>query len=66
MSDAKFQLQWLGEPRLALQATSALPVWLWSTDATRIRWANPVGSRIFHATKRIRLARPRLPPILPQ
>jgi len=28
-----------------LHATSALPVWLWSTDGSRrILWANPVGA----------------------
>src|SRR5882757_4179627 len=49
MNNAEFQLQVLGDPRLALHATSALPAWLWSTDGTRILWANPVGARLFGA-----------------
>jgi signal transduction histidine kinase len=42
------------DPRLAAQladhATSAVPVWLWSTDGSRILWANAVGAAIFGAT----------------
>src|SRR4029077_14104726 len=30
-------------------ALSALPAWLWSTDASRILWANPTGAAIFGA-----------------
>ena len=41
------------DPRLAAQladyATSASPVWLWSTDGSRILWANAVGAAIFGA-----------------
>src|SRR6202035_930101 len=37
----------LRAPRLAALATSAAPAWLWSTDATRVLWANPVGAAIF-------------------
>jgi len=41
------------DPRLAVQladyATSASPVWLWSTDGSRILWANAVGAAIFGA-----------------
>jgi len=41
------------DPRLAGQladyATSASPVWLWSTDGSRILWANAVGAGIFGA-----------------
>ena len=44
MNFAEFQLQALGDPRLAVFAASALPAWLWSTDGTRILWANPVGA----------------------
>jgi len=40
-------------PRLAAQladhATSAAPAWLWSTDGSRILWANAVGAAIFGA-----------------
>jgi PAS domain S-box-containing protein len=50
MNNAEFQLRGVGDPRLAVHATSALPAWLWSTDGTRILWANPVGARLFGAT----------------
>ncbi|MDO9295472.1 PAS domain-containing protein [Bradyrhizobium sp.] len=50
MNNAEFQLRGVGDPRLAVHATSPLPVWLWSTDGTRIWWANPVGARLFGAT----------------
>jgi len=56
MNNAEFQLHVLGDPRLALHATSALPVWLWSTDGTRILWANPVGARVFGAANAAALA----------
>jgi hypothetical protein len=44
MSVTGFQLACLLDSRLAPLATSALPAWLWSKDATRIVWANPVGA----------------------
>ncbi|MBR0698065.1 PAS domain-containing protein [Bradyrhizobium lablabi] len=47
MNDSEFQLQALGDPRLADHATSALPAWLWSADGARILWANPVGAQVF-------------------
>ena len=56
MNNAEFQLQALGDPRLAVHATSALPAWLWSTDGTRILWANPVGARVFGAANAAALA----------
>ncbi len=56
MNNAEFQLQVLGDPRLALHATSALPAWLWSTDGTRVLWANPVGARAFGAANGAALA----------
>ena len=49
MNNAEFQLRGVGDPRLAVHATSALPAWLWSTDGTRVLWANPVGARLFGA-----------------
>ena len=49
MHNAEFQLQGLGDPRLAVHATSALPAWLWSIDGTRVLWANPVGAQLFGA-----------------
>jgi PAS domain S-box-containing protein len=56
MNNAEFQLQGLGDPRLAVHATSALPAWLWSTDGTRVLWANPVGARVFGAANGATLA----------
>jgi PAS domain S-box-containing protein len=49
MSNAEFQLRGVGDPRLAVHATSALPAWLWSIDGTQVLWANPVGAKIFDA-----------------
>src|SRR4030088_2405593 len=49
MNNAEFQLQGVGDPRLAVHATSSLPAWLWSTDGTRVLWANPVGAGLFDA-----------------
>jgi PAS domain S-box-containing protein len=49
MNNPEFQLQGVGDPRLAVHATSPLPAWLWSTDGTRVLWANPVGARLFDA-----------------
>jgi len=47
----------LRDPRLAAQlaehATSPCPAWLWSSDGSRILWANAIGAAIFgHATRR--------------
>jgi PAS domain S-box-containing protein len=41
----------LRNPRLASLATSAWPAWLWSTDGSRIYWANAVGAAIFGAAR---------------
>lgn len=49
MSQSGFQLALLRDERLAPTATSALPAWLWSADASRILWANPTGAAIFGA-----------------
>ena len=49
MNNAEFQLRDGGDPRLAVHASSHLPAWLWSTDGTRILWANPVGAKLFGA-----------------
>jgi hypothetical protein len=38
--------------RLAEAVTSRWPVWLWSSDGSRILWANAVGTAIFGATPR--------------
>ena len=57
MNNAEFQLQGLGDPRLAVHATSPQPAWLWSVDGTRILWANPVGALLFGAGNGASLAR---------
>src|ERR1700692_3422320 len=57
MNNAEFQLRGVGDPRLAVHATSALPAWLWSIDGTRILWANPVGARLFDAANGAALAK---------
>jgi PAS domain S-box-containing protein len=57
MNNAEFQLRGVGDPRLAVHATSALPSWLWSTDGTRILWANPVGAKLFGAANAAVLAK---------
>jgi PAS domain S-box-containing protein len=56
MNHSEFQLRGVGDPRLAVHATSALPAWLWSTDGTRILWANQVGARLFGAANGATLA----------
>src|SRR5258707_2055991 len=57
MNNAEFQLRGVGDPRLAVHATSALPAWLWSIDGTRILWANPVGAKLFGAANGTELAK---------
>jgi PAS domain S-box-containing protein len=57
MSQRESELQGVGDPRLAAHATSALPAWLWSTDGSRVLWANPVGARMFGAANSPELAR---------
>ncbi len=46
----------LRDPRLAAQladrATSPSPAWLWSSDGSRILWANAVGAAIFGGATR--------------
>jgi len=49
MQASGFHLCGLRDERLAPLATSALPAWLWSIDASRLIWANPVGAAIFGA-----------------
>jgi PAS domain S-box-containing protein len=56
MNNAEFQLWGVGDPRLAVHASSHLPAWLWSTDGTRILWANPVGAKLFGAANATALA----------
>ncbi|RXG94769.1 PAS domain S-box protein [Bradyrhizobium zhanjiangense] len=56
MKSSDFQLRGVGDPRLAVHATSALPAWLWSIDGTRVLWANPVGAKLFGAAHAAALA----------
>ena len=49
MNGTEFQFSCLNDPRLAAHALSPVPVWLWSADASRILWTNPVGAEIFEA-----------------
>ena len=49
MSEYGSILAYLRDPRLTAHATSALPAWLWSADATRVLWANPTAAAIFDA-----------------
>jgi len=56
MTRSDFQLRGVGDPRLAVHATSPLPAWLWSIDGARVLWANPVGARLFGAANSAGLA----------
>jgi PAS domain S-box-containing protein len=56
MKSSDFQLRGVGDPRLAVHATSPLPAWLWSIDGARVLWANPVGARFFGAANSAELA----------
>ncbi len=56
MNNAEFQMHALGDPRLAVHAASAMSAWLWSSDGTRILWANPVGAHAFGAANSTALA----------
>jgi PAS domain S-box-containing protein len=56
MSEADVQLHGICDPRLAVHATSAMPVWFWSLDGARILWANAVGARLFGAANAAVLA----------
>ena len=57
MISPDFQVQGLGDPRLAVHATSAHPAWLWSTDGKLVLWANPVGAQLFGAGNSATLAK---------
>jgi PAS domain S-box-containing protein len=65
MNTRELQLQGLGDARLAVHATSALPAWLWSSDGTRVLWTNPVGARLFGAANATDLARKKFGPADP-
>lgn len=56
MTSSDFQLRGVGDPRLAVHATSPMPAWLWSIDGVRVLWANPVGAKLFGAAHSAALA----------
>lgn len=56
MMRSDFQLRGVGDPRLAVHATSQFATWLWSIDGARVLWANPVGARLFGAANSAALA----------
>ena len=56
MTTTEFQMQALRDPRLAVHAASAHPVWLWSADGLHVLWANPVGTKLFGAANTAVLA----------
>ena len=56
MNETEFQFACLKDERLAAHALSPMPAWLWSTDATRVLWANPVAAAIFDAASPSALA----------
>ncbi|MGA2566196.1 MAG: PAS domain-containing protein [Pseudolabrys sp.] len=62
MNGPEFQFACLSDQRLAAHALSPTPVWLWSTDATRVLWANPVAAAIFGAASPAALAAIRFTP----
>ncbi len=50
MPSVESEFAFLQIPRLAADATSARPVWLWSADASHLLWANAVGAAVFGIT----------------
>src|SRR5581483_5624269 len=56
MSESRSLLVFLSDPRLAPYATGHIPAWLWSADATRILWGNPVAAAMFNAPSSSALA----------
>ncbi|WP_177243724.1 PAS domain S-box protein [Bradyrhizobium sp. Gha] len=62
MTNSDFQLRGVGDPRLSVHATSALPAWLWSSDGSRLLWANAVGAKFFGAANATTLAEKRFGP----
>jgi PAS domain S-box-containing protein len=57
MDGTGFQFACLNDPRLAAQALSPTPVWLWSAQPPRILWANPVAAAIFDAASPLAAAK---------
>ncbi len=56
MSEFGSVLAYLRDQRLSVHATSVVPAWLWSADATRVLWANPIAAAIFDAPSSAALA----------
>ena len=56
MSELGSLLSYLRDQKLAAHATSALPVWLWSLDATRVLWVNPTAAAVFDVASPAELA----------
>ncbi len=56
MNDLGSLFSYLRDPKLAAHATSALPAWIWSADATRVLWANPTAAAAFDAASPAALA----------
>ncbi|HZV20502.1 MAG TPA: PAS domain-containing protein, partial [Hyphomicrobiales bacterium] len=50
MKEQESHVRAVRDPRLAIHATSPFPAWLWSTDGTRVLWANPIAARLFGAS----------------
>ena len=62
MPSVESELAFLQIPRLAAEAMSARPVWLWSGDASRLLWANAVGAAVFDVAGAAEHGNIRLPP----
>jgi PAS domain S-box-containing protein len=65
MTSTQFQLQAIGDPRLAVHVTGAHPAWLWSIDGRHVLWANPVAAQAFGAANAVELARKNFGPADP-
>jgi len=57
MTRTEFQLQAIGDPRLAAHVTSKQATWLWSIDGRHVLWANPVAAQAFGAANAAELAK---------
>jgi len=57
MTRTEFQLQAIGDPRLAAHVTSTHATWLWSIDGRHVLWANPLAAQTFGAANAAELAR---------
>src|SRR5581483_9549905 len=53
--ERELQVRAAGDPRLAVHASGPFAAWLWSTDGTRVLWANPIGAHLFGASSGPRL-----------